>query len=246
LADAGSAATVFDPVRGGRALHDRSAEDDYRIAIHESGHAVCARLLGVEVGGVTIEPTGEFSGLVFGLGFFERYADAATDISGFEFAARMKPMLPRPGETRDDAAANILMHATNRTVEVAAGTIAETMLLDGPPWPAPHDRAQEASFANLICTTPESAAAFIALAESMCRDLLTPYLHVVAALAAALRVERVMDGTRIDQVIATALASASVEEERCRRADWRRRCESAATFWVEKRASPPPHAATKC
>jgi hypothetical protein len=167
---------------------------------------------------------------VFGLGFFERYADAATDISGFEFAARMKPMLPRPGEARDDAAANILMHATNRTIEVAAGTIAEAMLLEGPPWPAPHDRAQEASFANLICTTPESAAAFIRLAEAQCRDLLEPHLHVVASLADALRVRRSMTGSEVDQLIAAALASASVEQECRRRDDWRRRCENAATF----------------
>jgi hypothetical protein len=224
------AATVFDPVRGGRALHDRSAEDDHRVAVHESGHAVCARLLGIELGGVTIEPTGEFGGMVFGLNFSERFADDTLDVSGLEFAAKMKPMMPRPGETRDDASAGILMHSTNRTVEIVAGSIAETMLLDGPPWPAPHDRVQEASFANLICTTPESAAAFIRLAEAQCRDLLEPHLHVVAELAAALRIERTMTGERVDEVIAAALAKVSVEEERARRAQWRAVEEGARRF----------------
>src|ERR1700692_1257912 len=32
----------------------RSYDDDVRIAIHEAGHAVAARLLGHEVGGVTV------------------------------------------------------------------------------------------------------------------------------------------------------------------------------------------------
>ena len=34
----------------------RTDDDDERIAVHEAGHAVCARLLGHEVGGVTVNP----------------------------------------------------------------------------------------------------------------------------------------------------------------------------------------------
>jgi hypothetical protein len=237
------AATVFDPVRGSRAL--RSAEDDHRVAVHESGHATVARLLGVEVGGVAIESNGSFGGAVYGLGFFEKFCDDTDDLTGFEFCTKVKPLMPLPGESRDGAVADVHMHSLNRLIEVVAGSVAETMLL-GNAWPAESDRAQAQSFANLICSSPESTAALIALAESMCRDLLEPHLHVVTALAAALRIERVMDGAGIDQVIATALAKASVEEECCRRADWRGRSENAAAFRVEKRASPPPHAATKC
>lgn len=34
----------------------RTFEEDVRIAVHEAGHAICARLLGHEVGGVTVSP----------------------------------------------------------------------------------------------------------------------------------------------------------------------------------------------
>ncbi|MGY4178400.1 hypothetical protein ACVIHH_003691 [Bradyrhizobium sp. USDA 4518] len=34
----------------------RTFDEDVRIAIHEAGHAVCARVLGHAVGGVTVNP----------------------------------------------------------------------------------------------------------------------------------------------------------------------------------------------
>ncbi len=37
--------------------------DLHRTAVHEAGHAVCAFLLGVEAGAVTIEPNGDNAGL---------------------------------------------------------------------------------------------------------------------------------------------------------------------------------------
>jgi hypothetical protein len=233
LADVPEAATVFSPVRGGRALHDRSAEYDHRVAVHESGHATVARLLGVEVGGVTIESNGAFSGAVYGLGFFEKFCDDTDDLTGFEFCAKVKSVMPLPGESRDGAVADVHMHSLNRLTEVVAGSVAERLLL-GDAWPAQSDAAQAQSFANLICSSPESATALIALAESMCRDLLEPHLHVVTALAAALRTERVMDGARIDQVMAEAMAARDARVERARRADWRERMERAASFQCER------------
>src|SRR5262245_50297359 len=46
----------------------RTEEQDQRIAVHEGGHAVCARLLGHEVGGVTVspDPAGRYEGLCLG------------------------------------------------------------------------------------------------------------------------------------------------------------------------------------
>jgi hypothetical protein len=37
--------------------------DLHRTAVHEAGHAVCAFLLSVEAGAVTIEPNGDNAGL---------------------------------------------------------------------------------------------------------------------------------------------------------------------------------------
>jgi hypothetical protein len=229
LAGAGSAAiAAANPVCcDGRT---RSEADDIRISIHEAGHATVARLLGVELGGVTIEAAGPFGGMVYGLDFFEKYADDTADISASAFCQKMSVLVPRPGEVRDETVANIYMHSLNRLTEIVAGTLAEKLLVPGEPWPAEHDKAQAESFANLICMSPESAAAFIALAKSMCADFLKPHLGIVTTLAEALRIERVMDGKRVDEVIAAALAKASVEEERARRAQWRAVEEGARRF----------------
>ena len=137
--------------------------------------------------------------------------------------------MPLPGESRDGAIADIHMHSLNRLTEVVAGSVAETMLL-GDAWPAQSDKAQAQSFANLICSSPESAAALIALAESMCRDLLEPHLQVVTAVAAALRRERGMDGERVDACIVVALTKRAIADEHQRREDWARRIESAKAF----------------
>jgi len=107
-------------------------------------------------------------------------------------------------------------------------------MLLGNAWPAESDKAQAQSFANLICSSSESAAALIGLAESMCCDLLEPHMHVVTALAAVLRIERVMDGTRIDQVISEAMQARDVQVERARRTDMRNRAANAATFVNER------------
>jgi hypothetical protein len=232
LADVTEAATATSLVDcSGRAL--RSEADDIRISIHESGHVTVARLLNVSVGGATIESNGSFGGMVYGLGFFEKFTDDTDDLTGFEFCAKVKPIMPLPGESRDGAVADVHMHSLNRLTEVVAGSLAERLLL-GDAWPAQSDAAQAQSFANLICSSPESAAALIALAESMARDLLEPHLHVVTALAAALRAERVMDGTRIDQVIARAMAARDAQIEGQRRIDMRERTERAARFQCER------------
>jgi hypothetical protein len=36
------------------AVLGRTEEEDKRIAVHEAGHAICARILGHDIGGVTV------------------------------------------------------------------------------------------------------------------------------------------------------------------------------------------------
>ena len=44
----------------------RTHDQDVRIPIHEAGHAVCARLLGNDVGGATVNPGPGYEGRVCG------------------------------------------------------------------------------------------------------------------------------------------------------------------------------------
>jgi hypothetical protein len=228
------AATVFDPVRGGRAL--RSEADDVRISTHEASHCVAARLLGVPLGGVSADPdaSGKFSGLTWGLKFFEHYSDDADNTEAPEFCTKLAALMPLPGESRDGDVADITQHAILRVIEIVAGSLGESMLLEGPPWSAPHDRMQEAAFARLLCSTPQAAEAFVRFCEAQARDLLTPYLAIVTELANALRVRRTLTGEEVDQVIGAALAKVSVEREHRRRLDWAKRCESATHFECER------------
>jgi hypothetical protein len=52
----------------------RTEDDDQRIAVHEAGHAVAARLLGHEVGGVTVNPANGYEGLCWGVGHTQAFA----------------------------------------------------------------------------------------------------------------------------------------------------------------------------
>ncbi len=56
----------------------RTEEEDERIAVHEAGHAVCARILGHPLGGATVDPGPGYEGRVWG----ELYAEAFTNGRG--------------------------------------------------------------------------------------------------------------------------------------------------------------------
>ncbi|MCK1495045.1 hypothetical protein IVB14_32735 [Bradyrhizobium sp. 180] len=78
----------------------RTEEQDQRIAIHEAGHAICARVLGHPVGGVTVnpDPVRGSEGMCWGVGHAEAYAAARGDASDVRKA--IAPMMPEPGEDR--------------------------------------------------------------------------------------------------------------------------------------------------
>jgi hypothetical protein len=50
----------------------RTREQDHGIAVHEAGHAVCARLLRHALGGATVDPGPGYEGRVWG----ERHVEA--------------------------------------------------------------------------------------------------------------------------------------------------------------------------
>jgi hypothetical protein len=50
-------------------------DDDVRIAVHEVGHAVAARLLGHPLGGATVTPGPGFEGRVWGERHVEAFAE---------------------------------------------------------------------------------------------------------------------------------------------------------------------------
>src|SRR4051794_40482853 len=74
----------------------RTEEHDHRLAVHEAGHAVCARLLGQVLGGATVDPGPGYGGLVWR----ERYVPASTEGCGDASDVRecFSPLMPKAGE----------------------------------------------------------------------------------------------------------------------------------------------------
>ena len=121
----------------------RSEADDQRIAIHESGHAVAARLLGHPLCGATVNPdsNGRYGGLVWGPRHSVAFGkdDGADDVP--ELCDKLGSLMPQDGEPRSDAA-DVYLHALNSCIELAAAAVAERMLLPGKPVPSVSDAEQ--------------------------------------------------------------------------------------------------------
>jgi hypothetical protein len=201
----------------------RTEEEDERIAVHEAGHAVCARLLGHPLGGATVDPdpNGKYGGLVWGPRHSVAYGkdDDGDDVP--ELCDNPRDLMPQDGEPRSDAA-DVYLHALNRCIELVAASVAERLLLEGEPVPSVSDIEHTIKYAPLVCRSPEAAERFIRLCETMADDLLRPHGDVVIVLSTVLRIKRTLNGPEIDEVISDVQTRKALAIEQQRRADWRK------------------------
>jgi hypothetical protein len=208
----------------------RSWDDDVRIAVHEAGHVVAARLLGHEIGGVTVnpDPARGCEGLCWGVGHTEAFSNGSGDASNVR--AALAPIMPQPGEdgsSVSDVFANVYDHC----IELMAGQAAERMLLgDDDTRPAVDDLRQARELAMLICRSEEAIETFLSHCDVAAHDLLMPYGDVVIALSTVLRIRRTLDGPEIDALISNVETLKAQAIERRRRADGRKRELSARNF----------------
>jgi hypothetical protein len=212
------------------AVLGRTEEEDERVAVHEAGHAVVARLLGHEVGGVTVNPANGYEGLCWGIGHTQAFAQGRGDAS--DVRKVLAPLMPKPGEDRSSVS-DVFANVHAQCVELMAGRAAERMLLEAEPAPPADDLRQARELAMLICSSEEAIETFIAHCDVAARDLLLPYGDVVIALSTVLRIKRTLDGAEIDKLIADVQVRKALTIERGRRADWRGRELSAASFQAQ-------------
>jgi hypothetical protein len=144
---------------------------------------------------------------------------------------QLNGLMPQDGESGDDVA-QVHLNVRRRTVELAAGTVAEELFLPGEPWPAADDRRQERELASLITSSRESREAYIAACRVEVRSILQRYDNVVRSLAAELLQRRTMTGEEIDMVISRAIGERQLREEHQRRIGGRRPSLAAATHHV--------------
>ncbi|UPK39359.1 hypothetical protein IVB18_20315 [Bradyrhizobium sp. 186] len=200
----------------------RTYDEDVRIAVHEAGHAVCARLLGHEVGGVTVNPdaTRGYEGLCWGVSHTEAFEKGRGDASDIREA--LAPVMPEPGEDRRSVS-DVYASAYSQCVELMAGRAAEAMLLsDGNPEPPADDPRQARELALLFCKSEEAIETFVAHCDVAARDLLMPYGDVVIVLSTVLRIRRTLDGVEIDKIILDVETREALAIEHRRRAEWRK------------------------
>ena len=137
---------------------EHTPEIAYRISVHESGHALKARALGLPVGAATIIPGDGYLGRVTG-------PDANSQLEARAIVAQaMLLNWPGPGETTE-VASPMIAHALARIVELAAGTAAEKLIFPGTePFSARQDRADAEAFAQLVCRSRGSVDALLSWA----------------------------------------------------------------------------------
>jgi hypothetical protein len=235
----------------GRAPHlvGRSSQFVGQLAVHEAGHTLTARSFGTSVVKTTIVPSAEFAGRCYRIGagvshFNDHAAPTADDESLLSICARLgsppfgeSPIAIAEGRTRAEVA----------IIELVAGRTAEHIMLgsDIEPLDATLDYTEARALARTLCQ-PAAVDALIAYAESEAAAIINANRDVIEMLVERLIEVGALDAEAIDATIIAAISARAARQESARRADWRRRCENAATFRVEKSASPPPHAATKC
>jgi hypothetical protein len=208
----------------------RTEEQDHRIAVHEAGHAVCARLLGHALGGATVDPGPGYEGRVWSERHVEAFVEGRGDASDVREA--LAPLMPNAGEDHS-VVADILGNSYTQVIELIAGRAAERMLLDGEPASPVDDLRQARELALLFCKSEEAIETFVAHCDVAARDLLMPYGDVVIALSIVLRIKRTLDGPQIDQIILDMETRKALAMERQRRADWRKRELAASRFRAE-------------
>jgi hypothetical protein len=208
----------------------RTEEQDQRIAIHEAGHAVAARLLGHPLGGATVHPGPGYEGRVWGERHMEAFAEGRGDAS--DVRAVLAPEMPKAGDDRRPVA-DIFGNVYAQCIELMAGRASERMLLDEEPVEPADDLRQARELAMLICFSEEAIETFIMHCNVAARDLLLPYGDVVIALSVLLRIKRTLDGAEIDGLISELQARKALALERVRRKQWERVVRSAGAFCRE-------------
>jgi hypothetical protein len=128
----------------------RTEDEDERIAVHEAGHAVAGRLLGQEVGGVTVNPANGYEGLCWGVGHTQAFAQGRGDAS--DVREVLAPMMPKAGEDRS-ALSDVFGNVYAQGIELMAGRAAERMLLEGKPVTPVDDLRQARELFMLICSS---------------------------------------------------------------------------------------------
>jgi hypothetical protein len=186
--------TAIDPVVLGAGVGRRRF--DAMVGIHEAGHVVIGRMLGMPVAGSTINRVGDHIGCTWS---DERGLQPCTDTVE-SLCTALAPLMPGIGDDRSGIAVE-LRRAHNHVMELLAGHEAERLFCGTMLPGTAHDLEEGAAIARLICRSTKSVDAYLTFARAETTALLTDHSAVVLAVAAALTRYRSLTGEQIDDIL---------------------------------------------
>jgi hypothetical protein len=208
----------------------RMPEMDWRIAVHESGHVVCARYFDLTVGGSTIVASGKTGGLTWGASeHLDRAAFDETAVNGLDhdITETARGLRAGTGESLSPAA-DWHLRCRLRCIGSLGGGEAEKIILPGQlPLGGVGDQLQALQFAAMFCSSPNSIDAFLEFCQMEAFEIVAALRHVVLALAHELVEHRTIDGKHIDQIISQSVTDRAIADEYDRQIKWHMTVERA-------------------
>jgi hypothetical protein len=223
-------ADSIDPVRALQHAADRvdrSPELDFRIALHECGHAIVHRIFGDEVHGVTIVANEYSDGRTWG-----PYALQAGATAFWDAETGAPANLHQPGRPLESDVDGVFASVQRGVIAMMGGCAAEMAFLGDPPMYIAGDVPNANWMAEMVCRTSASVAAFVEHGYQEALAIVEQNKAVVRALACALvqHPDWTLNAIEIDQVISDTVYTEARKAEIARRADWHHVETNAATF----------------
>jgi hypothetical protein len=191
---------------------------------HESAHAVAARALGCELGGVTVEPEHDYGGLCWSSSPKGSEEDASqSDVK--QIYSRVREMMPPSGASREWVAIWFL-HARDEVIIKLAGFVGERLRYGREftrDTPGACDAVWEArAFAETLVVAPEAVEELLRYCQTEAEAVVRKHWSSVEAVAAALEHCGTLSAAEIDGCIAVGVAADALVQEKRRREEWTR------------------------
>jgi hypothetical protein len=190
---------------------------------HEGAHAVAARALGCELGGVTVEPAHDYMGLCWSSSSKGLEEDASrSDVE--QIYSRVREMMPPPGASREWAAIWFL-HARDEVIIKLAGLVGERLRYGREftrDAPGACDAVEARALAETLVVAPEAVEELLRYCQTEAEAVVRKHWLSVEAVAAALERCSTLSAAEIDGCIAVGVAADALAQEKRRREEWTR------------------------
>ena len=190
---------------------------------HEGAHAVAARALGCEFGGVTVEPANDYGGLCWPSS--SKSLEEGANRSDVErICSRVREMVPPPGASREWAAIWFL-HARDEVVIKLAGLVGERLRYGHEftrDAPGACDVVEARALAETLVVAPEAVEELLRYCQTEAEAVVRKHWSSVEAVAAALEQCSTLSAAEIEGYIAVGVAADALAQEKRRREEWTR------------------------